>query len=260
MQSNLVLDTGRRHAAADRAVLPADRGRLGTNRPVERWILGRTVPSGTEPAQRHSESDLRGRRAHESPGFTFDNRLVDQGEAWLTSLRTNLTWIKNSHSLKAGFYLEQSRNSEGNGGVGAGPWAGQFNFTVDASNPVDTNNTYANALLGTFRDYTEIDAFSEVKGKRLLSEFYLQDTWRATQRLTFDYGVRFLWYQPWYSTQPLGCLRRGALRSRARASALPAGADQQRERGVRSGDRSDAPERLRRSRSCRTPAIATTEW
>ena len=136
------------------------------------------------------------------PQFTFDNRLVDQGEAWLSSLRSNLTWIRGSHSMKAGFYLEQSRNSEGNGGVGAGPWAGQFNFSVDTSNPVDTNNTYANALLGTFRDYTEIDAFSEVKGKRLLSEFYLQDTWRATQRLTLDYGVRFLWYQPWHSTQP----------------------------------------------------------
>ena len=62
------------------------------------------------------------------PSYTFDNRLVDQGEAWLTSLRSNLTWIKGSHSIKAGLYLEQSRNSEGNGGVGAGPWAGQFNF------------------------------------------------------------------------------------------------------------------------------------
>jgi hypothetical protein len=136
------------------------------------------------------------------PGFTFDNRLVDQGEAWLTSLRSNLTWIKGSHSFKGGLYVEQSRNSEGNGGVGAGPWAGQFNFSVDTSNPVDTNNTYANALIGSFRDYTEIDAFSEVIGKRMMSEFYVQDTWRATQRLTLDYGVRFLWYEPWYSTQP----------------------------------------------------------
>ena len=137
-----------------------------------------------------------------APNFTFDNRLVDQGEAWLTSVRTNLTWIKGSHSFKGGFYLEQSRNSEGSGGVGAGPWAGEFTFSTDTNNPFDTNYSYANALIGSFREYREIDAFSEVKGKRLLSEFYVQDTWKAHRRLTFDYGVRFLWYQPWFSSQP----------------------------------------------------------
>ena len=136
------------------------------------------------------------------PNFTFDNRLVDQGEAWLTSLRSNLTWIRGSHSMKAGIYLEQSRNSEGSGGVGAGPWAGEFFFNTDTNNPLDTNHSYANALLGNFREYREIDAFSEVRGKRLISEFYVQDTWRPTERLTLDYGVRFLWYQPWHSTQP----------------------------------------------------------
>jgi hypothetical protein len=137
-----------------------------------------------------------------SPNFTFDNRLVDQGEAWLTSFRTSLTSIRGSHSLKGGYYFELSQNSEGKGGVGAGPWAGQFNFSTDVNNPVDTNYSYANALLGTFRDYTEIDAFSEVIGKRYINEFYGQDTWKATRRLTVDYGVRFLWYTPWYSTQP----------------------------------------------------------
>ncbi len=137
-----------------------------------------------------------------SPNFTFDNRLVDQGEAWLTSIRSNLTWIRGSHSFKAGAYFEQSRNSEGNGGVGAGPWAGQFNFSTDTNNPVDTNYSYANALLGTFRDYTEIDAFSEVLGNRYIAESYAQDTWKMNRRLTLDYGVRFLWYTPWFSTQP----------------------------------------------------------
>ena len=137
-----------------------------------------------------------------SPNFTFDNRLVDQGEAWLTSFRTSLTSIHGSHSLKGGYYFELSQNSEGKGGVGAGPWAGQFNFSTDVNNPVDTNYSYANALLGTFRDYTEIDAFSEVIGRRYINEFYGQDTWKLNRRLTLDYGVRFLWYTPWYSSQP----------------------------------------------------------
>jgi hypothetical protein len=137
-----------------------------------------------------------------SPNFTFDNRLVDQGEAWLTSIRSSLTWIRGSHSLKTGMYFEQSRNSEGSGGVGAGPWAGQFNFSTDTNNPGDANYSYANALLGTFRDYTEIDAFSEVIGARYIAESYVQDTWKANRRLTFDYGVRFLWYTPWFSDRP----------------------------------------------------------
>ena len=67
---------------------------------------------------------------------------------------------------------------------------------------MDTNYSYANALIGSFQNYTEIDAFSEVIGKRYISEFYVQDTWKVNMRLTFDYGLRFLWYTPWYSTQP----------------------------------------------------------
>jgi hypothetical protein len=137
-----------------------------------------------------------------APNFSFDNRLVDQGVAWLTSIRSNLTWIRGSHSFKGGMYFEQSRNSEGNGGVGAGPWAGQFTFSTDVNNPFDTNHSYANALIGSFNNYTEIDKFSEVKGRRNIAEFYLQDTWKANRRLTVDYGVRFLWYTPWTSSQP----------------------------------------------------------
>ena len=45
---------------------------------------------------------------------------------------------------------------------------------------------YANALLGTFRDYTEIDAFSEVQGVRDIVESYVQDTWKMNRRVTFE--------------------------------------------------------------------------
>jgi hypothetical protein len=137
-----------------------------------------------------------------APNFTFDNRLTDRGVAWLSSIRSNLTWVRGPHSLKSGAYFEQSRNSEGKGGVGAGPWAGQFTFSTDANNPFDTNHSFANALIGSFANYTEIDAFADVRGRRNIAEFYLQDTWKASRRVTLDYGVRFLWYTPWTSKQP----------------------------------------------------------
>ena len=86
-------------------------------------------------------------------------------------------------------------------------------------------------------NYTEIDAFSEVIGKRYISEFYVQDTWKATRRLTFDYGVRFLWYTPWYSTQPAAVFVPERYDPAQGAAALSAGAHQQRQRRVRSGHR-----------------------
>ena len=137
-----------------------------------------------------------------SPNFTFDNRLAEKGAAWLLSFRDDLTWIRGAHAFKAGMYFERLRNSEGRGGVGAGPWAGQFNFTVDTANPFDTGHSFANALLGAFRDYTEIDAFPEVQARRSLLEWYVQDTWKLSDRLTLDYGMRFLYYNPWYTELP----------------------------------------------------------
>ncbi len=137
-----------------------------------------------------------------SPDFTFDNRLVEKGQAWLASFRDNLTWTHGRHTFKGGVYVERLNNSEGKGGVGAGPWAGQFNFSVDANNPFNANYGFANALLGYFRDYTEIDNFPEVQARRRLAEWYVQDTWKAHQRVTLDYGLRFLWYEPWYTKLP----------------------------------------------------------
>lgn len=134
-----------------------------------------------------------------APNFTFDNRLVEKGQGWLGSFRNNLTWTGGRHTVKTGVYIERLNNSEGKGGVGGGPWAGQFNFSVDTANPLNANYGYANALLGYFRDYTEIDNFPEVQARRLLSEWYVQDTWKAHQRVTIDYGMRFLWYRPWHS-------------------------------------------------------------
>jgi hypothetical protein len=136
------------------------------------------------------------------PNFTFDNRLGSAGEAWLYSFRNDLTWSRGTHTLKSGMYFERLHNTEGRGGVGARAWAGEFAFNTDANNPFDTNHSFANALLGSFRDYVEVDAIPEVQARRSLLEWYLQDTWKAGRNVTLDYGIRFLYYKPWYSNLP----------------------------------------------------------
>jgi len=136
-----------------------------------------------------------------APNFTYDTRLIDQGEGWPSSVRSNLTYIRGSHSIKVGMYYDDTRNSEGKGGVGGGSWAGDYNFGVDTNNPLDTNFAFSNALLGNFTTYTETDGFADVRGRRPTAESYIQDTWRPKRNLTVDYGMRFLWYQAWASGQ-----------------------------------------------------------
>jgi hypothetical protein len=142
------------------------------------------------------------------PNIWFDNRLVDNGSASYQSFRDNLTWIKGRHTLKGGVYLEHVFNTEGK----QGSWMGEFDFRNTRDNPLDACRGtvpsgaspapcgFANALLGVFREYRESDNYPYAKGHGWEAEWYVQDTWKASRRLTVDYGVRFLWYAPWYQS------------------------------------------------------------
>ena len=46
-------------------------------------------------------------------------------------------------------------------------------------------------LLGNFSSYTELTARVDKDVRHWQNDFYIQDNWRATSRLTFDIGVRF---------------------------------------------------------------------
>jgi hypothetical protein len=134
----------------------------------------------------------------DTPDFTYDSRIGSTAYDWLASVRDNITWTHDRHTFKAGGHFEYMQNNEARGGN----WAGDITFSNNTSNPLNTNFAFSNAALGVFSQYTETDKFRETQNRQWWSEWYLQDTWQTTPRITFDYGARFLWYSPF--TRPDG--------------------------------------------------------
>ena len=110
-------------------------------------------------------------------------------DAWTAS--ANLTKIRGQHQFKTGLAYERVRYFFRNSGT-SNIWSGRFNFAHNTQNTT-TNTTYpyANALLGDFNTYTESTARTPTSPITPIFEFYAQDTWKASSRLTLDLGVRF---------------------------------------------------------------------
>jgi hypothetical protein len=115
----------------------------------------------------------------------------------LPSISDNFTLTRENHTYKAGIYIERIRNGEAAGGN----WSGTFNFSSNDSNYTftlgNTGNPYANALIGSFRSYSESSTRPHTDLERLLAQWYVQDQWKATRRLTLNYGARLGWYSQW---------------------------------------------------------------
>jgi len=118
---------------------------------------------------------------------------TNQADAW--TFADNLTKVVGKHNLKAGVYVERTfKVQDGSQGT----YLGSYSFGNDGSgqNPLDTQDGYANAWLGNYRQYAEGQK-NIGDWKFWQTEFYLQDSWRVTSRLTLDLGMRF------YSMPPI---------------------------------------------------------
>jgi hypothetical protein len=111
----------------------------------------------------------------------------------------NLTKVKGRHSFKGGFYMTHSFKAQNiNIAMGALPFKSEMNFSEDSNNPYDAQFGYANAALGVLSSYYQQSKFVEGDYVYLNREWYIQDNWKATNRLTLDYGLRFANFQPQY--------------------------------------------------------------
>ena len=68
---------------------------------------------------------------------------------------------------------------------------------MNVTNTYSYGNEYADLLTGNLSQYQDqnFNRLNEIQYNTY--EFFVQDTWKMTKKLTLNYGVRFTHFQPW---------------------------------------------------------------
>ena len=112
------------------------------------------------------------------------------------NLTDNTTKTRGAHTFKAGIMIE--RNYEGSNANGN--YAGSIAFATDGNNPLNSGYAYSNAALGVFQTYTEASQRVFFNFRQHTVQWFVQDSWRATKRLTIELGLRFNYVIPIYES------------------------------------------------------------
>ena len=123
-------------------------------------------------------------------GFTGSQggRFPIRSQSTSYGLTDGVTKTWTAHVSKVGFYAHIDRFVQEHV---AGNFAGLYNFSVSTQNPLDSGNTFGNALLGNFLQYSESASAPDSDPFTHVLEWYAQDTWKLRRNLSLDYGLRF---------------------------------------------------------------------
>jgi hypothetical protein len=107
----------------------------------------------------------------------------------------NVSWVKGNHTVKFGVFYNRDDKAQ------TGTWGmeGSINFNGGASMPLDTGNGLANLMLGNFNSYTNLSGAVFPYFRFWEFDFYAQDNWKVSKRVTIDYGIRFVHMAPTYT-------------------------------------------------------------
>ncbi len=128
-----------------------------------------------------------------APGAPWSNYQT------IYELRNNFTWLKNRHTFKAGFaYSYEIKFEPTNTNV-----FGRFNFDGRFTRQPGAGaggDAFADLLLGRPLQYDETDTVAFNDNRRNSLEFYFDDSWKATSRLSLNFGLRWSYFPP--ATEP----------------------------------------------------------
>src|SRR5690348_7965211 len=131
------------------------------------------------------------------PEINFYTRFPFNNNTGTWEYTDGLTKVWDKHTSKFGVYWQNGRYVQHPIG---GQFNGTFSFNVASSTATDSGYAYANALLGNYNSYSEANRTVYAPKWKVL-EWYLQDNWKITPRLTLDYGLRFSYDFP-YTLDP----------------------------------------------------------
>jgi Carboxypeptidase regulatory-like domain/TonB-dependent Receptor Plug Domain len=113
------------------------------------------------------------------------------------NVNDNLSWVWKTHTFKTGMFYQRNRKDQ----IAWGNVNGQFNFGSGTFGSYNLGDPFAAALLGYFQGFDQSTARPTGYFRYNQLEFYIQDTWKLTPRLTLDYGMRFAWIPPQYDAK-----------------------------------------------------------
>jgi Carboxypeptidase regulatory-like domain/TonB-dependent Receptor Plug Domain len=121
------------------------------------------------------------------------------------SANDNLTWSLHAHTIKFGIFYQRSRKDQ----ISYGNSNGQFSFSncstselgCLSSSASNSGSPFASALVGSFQNFDQSSARPTGFFRYNQVEFYAQDTWQVSNRLTLDYGIRFVYIPPQYDAK-----------------------------------------------------------
>jgi hypothetical protein len=113
---------------------------------------------------------------------------------YMPSASDTLTKVVGTHTFKAGFFWEWIRNAQ----PANNDTNGQLQFVSQNDTLYTTGDSYADEVLGIASHYDEAtkNRINDIAYNTY--EFFAQDDWKLTKRLTVNVGMRFSHIQPWY--------------------------------------------------------------
>lgn len=154
------------------------------------------------------------------PSFSYDPRFPMNDYTAGYSASDGFNYIYKNHQLKFGIYADLEMQHQPNH-AGGGSFAGSFSFSSpNPSNPFNAGNSYAEALLGYFDSYSVSTARVLDANTARTLEWYAQDNWRVSNKLSINYGARFTFDIPQAIAGPDGAELNFALYNPADAPPL----------------------------------------